>query len=86
VCRSFFSHLNSFRSEQKSRKKATWVFRRCSGRIKAWRSPDELNDLLKLDGAEFGHDLVDVQSDTIFIAPSDDHEQNDWHSEVWKGR
>jgi hypothetical protein len=32
----------------------------CAGRINAWRSSDELNYLLKLDGAELGHNLADA--------------------------
>jgi hypothetical protein len=32
----------------------------CAGRINAWRSPDELDHVPKLDGAELGYDLVDA--------------------------
>jgi hypothetical protein len=31
-----------------------------AGRINAWRSPDELDHVPKLDGAELGYDLVDA--------------------------
>jgi hypothetical protein len=30
------------------------------GRIDAWTSPNELDHLLELGGAKFGHDLVDA--------------------------